>query len=569
MENKISQENATIFADHNLPMQGEFVMKDGDINGKNSLMEAVKLEIEMEKKKIREEIIASEILQRRQELEAEVRMELMMEKQIMGSSDDEIGEKMKLINHTHPIEGGADDSLQIKSHPLKNNVCGDGEKQKMVGLGKWPFERDPNLVLAGKSMAELCGDEVLDQAMPSSGIIGMKRKAETSEVACDEETASVANKDLQKKKWYCSLCEVSATSAGGLNLHLHGKKHKAKEAMSKSGETACSIITDSCSADNSMQPVEQVKDQMQLMEEDNDQVPPAEEDKSQVQPMKEDGSEVQPVEQEKKQLQPVDHDKIQVTKKWECSLCQLSVTSETLLRSHLQGKKHKAMEAKLGVNQGLSDNYAETAKGTSEDAKKWYCSICQVSASSEKNLNDHIKGKKHRAKEGSLLQEAGSMDSDSIDNISEDVKIKSVKNLEGVEGLKSEQETRNTSIEQGKSQVNEQEIVNTLNIVKIGSEGRKQESNSKACMETEELEKSSYQNQEIRRELVKLFHCKMCNEGTYDEAAMANHRKSSKHRNLLQKIGGGVIVVSSVRKEAVNSEKGSQDAALEGNEGVN
>lgn len=519
----------------------------GEKNSKDSLMDAVELEIEMEKRKIREEIIAKEVTRRR-ELEAEVRRELMMEEQIKGSFEDnyKFGEKFMLIGSRVGDDDGDDDD-DDSSLQIKNNVSGD-EVGEYVALGKRPFERDPSLVAA-----QIAGKSVLGQVMPSLGISGMKRKAETSLATSDEETASVASKDLQKKKWYCSLCGVSATSAGGLNLHLHGKKHKAKEAMSKSGDMASSISPDSYSTENSLLPtepteskvlpVDEEKSQVQSVQEVKSPVQPMEEEQSQLQPMEEEKSQLQLMEEEKSQVQMMEEEKTQATKKWECSLCQLSVTSEILLKSHLQGKKHKAKEAKLGVDQGKSDNRVETAKEKSEDVKKWYCSLCQVSAMSEKNLNDHFQGKKHKAKAGLHHQEAGNVDSDSNEKITKDVKIVREKSLEGEEGFKNEQE----STEPEKSQASDQEIVNTVNLVKIGLEGDE--------AETEELEKSGSHSQEIKSKLVKLWHCKMCNEGTYDEATMATHRKSSKHMNLLREIGGGLIVVSNVLKEAVEGEQ--------------
>ncbi|XP_021746374.1 uncharacterized protein LOC110712223 isoform X1 [Chenopodium quinoa] len=315
-------------------MQGEIPVKnEEDSGGKNSLlMDAVELEIDKEKKKIREEIIAAEIIGRRK-LEAEVRMELMMEEEIMGmrrfyrdsncvdpymlmnyssgfsgfrggssylhnnllnvgNSVDEIGQKMNLVG------GIDDDSLQIKS-----NVLNDDH----VALRKWPVERHPSLVgaqFAGNSMADFGGNEqqVLGQAMPSSGISGIKRKAETSVPVSDEETASVASKDLQKKKWNCSLCGVSATSAGGLNLHLHGKKHKAKEAATKSGDTASINSTENNSVENSKQPMKQAAESLAQSEEEvKNHVLPVEEEQNQEQPMDEEKSNVQPMEEEKKQ----------------------------------------------------------------------------------------------------------------------------------------------------------------------------------------------------------------------------------------------------------------------------
>ncbi|KAL2905238.1 UBP1-associated proteins 1C [Bienertia sinuspersici] len=87
-----------------------------------------------------------------------------------------------------------------------------------------------------------------------------------------------------------------------------------------------------------------------------------ENEKSKVRPMEDEKSGVNSIENEKGRVQAMEDEKIQSTKKWECSICQISATSEILLRSHLRGKKHKAKEAKLGIYHGISDNYAETMK---------------------------------------------------------------------------------------------------------------------------------------------------------------------------------------------------------------
>ncbi|CAO2815969.1 unnamed protein product [Amaranthus hypochondriacus] len=646
---------ATFVADHNLRVE--------DGAGKNPVSKTVKLDLEMEKRNVTENTIACEIL------EAEVRMEVMMEKQKMGSSDDDLGQKMKMISH--PVDQ-VDDLDQINQDPQKNNV----------------FEK------------------VLGQGVPSSGISGMKRKAETSA----EEEKGLVSKDLQNKKWHCSLCEVSTTSAGGYNLHIHGKKHRAKEAMFKPGETVNKISINNYSPDKSLLSTEEKKSQVQPAEEEKSQVEPAEEEKSQVQPIEEEESQVQPMEEEKCQVQPTEEQKSQVqpaeeekirvqpseeekilvqpseeeksqvqpieeeesqvqpmeeekcqvqpteeqksqvqpaeeekilvqpseeeksqvqpieeeesqvqpmeeekcqvqpteeqksqvqpaeeekilvqpseeeksqvqpieeeesqvqpmeekesqvqpvnedksliqpmeddktvelekspvTKKWECSLCQVSVTSETLLISHLQGKKHKAKAAKLGIV--LVNNETEVE---SEDTKKWYCSVCQVSASSENNLNDHLQGKKHKAKAGLLHQEADNVDSNSGEN----AKAMEERCLEGDEGFR-----------------NEQEVVNKLNIAEAGIKGviTNCEENKKETINTESIETDKLGNggEETGKELVKFWLCKTCNEGTYDEAAMDTHRKSTKHMDLLRKIGGGVIVVSNVLKEAAVCQKG-------------
>lgn len=395
--------NSEFFADQNTQKE-EIPLKSED-DGMRPVMEAVQLNLEMEKRKIREELIASEIA--RQQLEEEVRLELMVEKQMMG-----------------------------------------------------------------KSMVESSQEQILVQAKPSSGVTGMKRKAETSARASDEESASIASKGSEKR-WYCSLCGVSATSEGALNLHLQGKKHKARETTEK--------------------------------------------------------------------------EKTPVASKWHCSLCQVSATSETLLKAHLLGKKHKSKEAKLEPDQNISnmnDDSNEKSREVvgpgntnvkTEAINKWYCSLCQVSASSEKNLDDHLQGKKHKAKEIS------NVDTNLADKVSELVETTREKSLEGGETPKVE----NSTPEVGNPQKGESENEN--------------ETSLEASMDIYEVENVHYLKKEMSVESVKYWHCEMCNEGTCDEATMSAHRKSKEHMALLCKHGGGVIVVSRMSKEAVDGGKGAQE----------
>ena len=52
----------------------------------------------------------------------------------------------------------------------------------------------------------------------------MKRKADASSATTKPTKLQIAARD-----WSCALCQVSATSEAGLNQHLEGKKHKAKQ----------------------------------------------------------------------------------------------------------------------------------------------------------------------------------------------------------------------------------------------------------------------------------------------------------------------------------------------------
>lgn len=72
---------------------------------------------------------------------------------------------------------------------------------------------------------------ILLQPKPEQNLSGAKRKARTPPRVGANELPSVApKKKLKEEEWSCALCQVSATSERGLNEHLQGKKHKAKEA---------------------------------------------------------------------------------------------------------------------------------------------------------------------------------------------------------------------------------------------------------------------------------------------------------------------------------------------------
>ncbi|KAL9239822.1 hypothetical protein vseg_014105 [Gypsophila vaccaria] len=521
------------FSLHNPPSKGDFGVKSDDIEddvGTTTKLSvtpeniAVEFSREMEKKMIREEIIASNIIRRR-ELENEVRMELMIEERVKGASDDVIGGNVKLTSGSS-YGSGIEGMQQMEMED--------------VALGKWPFDRDPSFVpprVAGKFDADL-SDEVMSEAMSSAGIIGVKRKAETPARASDKETSALTvSADTQK--WFCSVCGVSTTSELTLNAHFQGKKHKAREARPKANDTT-NTNTISMS-DNTSQPVSN----MSTEQENN-----------------------------------------LVTNKWECSLCQLSVTSETLLRSHIEGKKHKAKEAKLqtdeitinvdGVPSEKSQERSMSSSNENATAtdKQWYCSLCGVSASSEKNLSDHLNGKKHKAKAGLPLQGTDNMNHEPTEKVSEAEVLKG-KSLDKGEFPKHEPKTSDPNTElskddetelhaadnssKTKSEANSNPVLGATSDIsdaKRGvTEGNQQESGLGERLGTEELEKKS----SVSMEFVKYWHCKLCNMGTHDEATMAAHRKSIEHMTLLKKHGGGLITVASVPKNALESGGSSRD----------
>ena len=66
------------------------------------------------------------------------------------------------------------------------------------------------------------------QGKPDSNICGSKQKAATPPAGSGELPSTSSNKS---KEWSCVLCQVSATTERDLDVHLQGKKHKAKEKV--------------------------------------------------------------------------------------------------------------------------------------------------------------------------------------------------------------------------------------------------------------------------------------------------------------------------------------------------
>ncbi|KAI3897586.1 hypothetical protein MKX03_020845 [Papaver bracteatum] len=156
---------------------------------------------EIEKRRIREEIIAAELIRRR-ELEAEVRREMAMETQLgfpllCNSLDNNLNNQVVDASSSR-----LQDRFSISLQP------------EVGSFGRLPFQRHPDAVKITE----------LKPAIPS--ITGIKRKITAIGV---NGFALCCSKKKPQKEWSCALCKVSATSEKGLDAHLQGRKHKARE----------------------------------------------------------------------------------------------------------------------------------------------------------------------------------------------------------------------------------------------------------------------------------------------------------------------------------------------------
>ncbi|PIN17629.1 hypothetical protein CDL12_09696 [Handroanthus impetiginosus] len=199
------------------------------------------------------------------------------------------------------------------------------------------------------------------KAKEAENISGSERSVVTPPLRADV-NESPSDGSLKKKanvEWSCGLCQDYENNERGLNKHLQGKKHKAKEAENISGSER-SVVMPPPRADANESPS--------------------------------DGS-----------------SKKKAKVEWSCGLCQAHGNNERSLNQHLQGKKHKAKEAK---NISVSERSAVTpppranVNETSSDGSlkkkanvEWSCGLCQAHGNNEHILNQHLHGKKHKAKE--------------------------------------------------------------------------------------------------------------------------------------------------------------------------
>ncbi|KAJ6948691.1 hypothetical protein NC651_002876 [Populus alba x Populus x berolinensis] len=108
-----------------------------------------------------------------------------------------------------------------------------------------------------------------------------------------------------------------------------------------------------------------------------------------------------------------------VQKVWTCALCQVTAKSETVLNSHLQGKRHKAAREQLKVKKqtpkgevssasvgkksnvttatatiGVRDHTGILSPQNCQNVRT--CLICQVTLKSQTDINSHLQGKQHK-----------------------------------------------------------------------------------------------------------------------------------------------------------------------------
>ncbi|KAL2502454.1 uncharacterized protein Fot_36302 [Forsythia ovata] len=345
---------------------------------------------EIEKQRIREEIIISEIARRRV-LEAEVRRELMLERELAlrrGEDGFPFG----------PSSGiGYDSTIRLpllgmrsEGRPLEERVAmPHKEKERQNGrhengeLQTLPFQRcstEPRISEVKPVSEEGKEKEkIVLLAKPHEYIPGEKRKVATSPLGddCELPSAAVLRKKA-KEEWSCALCQVSTTSEQALKDHVQGKKHKSKEAALRAqragknytiglfpkkaampvtvvgtktigSEEGVKSATQSLHL-NKMGGTSSKKNNMPLVQE-NRKLDNLKNNQSEVQEMQKDGN------SKKKRY------------KFWCEMCQVGAYSRTVMNAHKKGKKH-VKRLQEDQNGGSPSSLKEKAIVRVNDAKR-------------------------------------------------------------------------------------------------------------------------------------------------------------------------------------------------------
>ncbi|KAI7987202.1 hypothetical protein LOK49_LG13G02778 [Camellia lanceoleosa] len=233
------------------------VRRRSEIMGNPLDMTEMMIAREMEKRRIREEILTVEQLLRRRELEAEVVREIMMEREIFmqqGSlglplAADSLlrrpeGQGFLSLGRRHGFGIGERSVTGLSWQEGRSDGTLSMVRQEGGGaLGGSLFQCQPEAAMATHGIAikpiyDLSKGQVLPMVKPTnSSVAGIKRKFEALVAECGDGTPSVnVGKEIQKE-WSCVLCHVTATSERNLQEHLKGRKHKAKERALRESNT--------------------------------------------------------------------------------------------------------------------------------------------------------------------------------------------------------------------------------------------------------------------------------------------------------------------------------------------
>jgi len=189
--------------------------------------------------------------------------------------------------------------------------------------------------------------DLVDECLRTSG--GNGKAAGQENAAPDESSETMLPKKTfpSSVKWTCSICQVKATSQGNLREHFAGQKHWSKVASLVSKNNAKS--------------------------------------------------------QKAKETAEKSGNALSM---WACRFCQSNCTCQSDLENHMKGKRHQRnIRALMEECKNMESNYASPKvksdlNNVPQDeegrAPTWICSLCQARCTRQSELENHLRGKRHR-----------------------------------------------------------------------------------------------------------------------------------------------------------------------------
>ncbi|GMP63970.1 hypothetical protein CsSME_00025444 [Camellia sinensis var. sinensis] len=356
----------------------------------NDVREAIQRELE--KQRIREEIVAGEIARKRL-LEAEVRREMLMEREMAlrgaerfslfsGSAAVSAMQFEPRLSLLHQSDGR---SLEERLALSLEDRLGYQARRGNGGFGTFSFQHNAEPKISEvKTPSEVSKEKIIFLGKPEESFSGAKRKAVTPPVSGGSELPSISgsNKKL-KEEWSCALCHVSATSEQGLNEHLQGRKHKAREAGLRALRTGKNYAI-------GLFPKKSAKPTIQIIETIDNKI-------SELLPVNKTGEKLL---QKKSKAEDV---------KQSNNLALQVISKETNASSN-----HKS---------GKFSGQKMQKSGDHKKKYKFWCEMCKIGAHSEKVMNDHRKGKKHVGRLQELNKNAASQTEKALEKEKEDPEV--------------------------------------------------------------------------------------------------------------------------------------------------
>ncbi|KAK7329917.1 hypothetical protein VNO77_24099 [Canavalia gladiata] len=287
---------------------------------------------EIEKEQIRREIVAGEIaVARRRELEEEVRRELALERGLRMP----IQRNLVASTEGFSLQERVSVCLNPRGSPV-DSIYGVSQPQLPRILGPTEIKPSPQ---SNK-------DKLIILKKPEPNVFGAKRKAATPPAVDGREHSPFSLQKKPKEEWSCALCQVSATSERGLNDHLQGKKHKAKEAALRTPKIGLDARAD-------MEPFQPCITRADINHTTVDKG--VMEPKIVEQPVQK-SQDIGGLENENgtatgKEAGKINASTMKKLKFW-CDICQVGTRSEIVMQSHKIGKKHLIRMKKFRQNNG-------------------------------------------------------------------------------------------------------------------------------------------------------------------------------------------------------------------------